>query len=128
MKNYYLPVGWSLIEGREIEQSAHNFGKPSKTGIFNELHILISSSDNSFVRDWKPLLARLGANVSYRSKGKLDKSLKAIDVAVIDEPNVAKSIVQSSYEKNVPVVNASWIIQSLINGTQVSYEPFQISA
>ena len=128
MKNYYLPVGWSLIEGREIEQSEHNFVESSNVGIFNELHILISSSDNNFVKDWKPLLARLGANVSYRSKGKLDKSLKAINVAVIDEPNVAKSIIQSSMEKNIPIVNASWIIQSLINGCRVSYEHFQISA
>merc|ERR1711894_563143 len=126
MKNYYLPVGWSVLEGREIEQSEHSFGETLKEGMFNQLHILISSTNISFVRDWKPLLARLGANVSSRSKGKLDKSLKAIDVAIVDEHNAVKSIIQSSVEKNVPIVNATWIIQSLINGCRVSYEPFQI--
>ena len=126
MKNYYLPVGWSVMEGREIEQSEHTFGETLKQGIFNELHILISSTDPSFVKDWKPLLARLGANVSSRTKGKLDKSLKAIDVAIVDEHNAVQSILQSSGEKNIPNVTATWIIQSLINGCRVSYEPFQI--
>ena len=125
MKNYYLPVGWSVIEDREIEQNEHNFeGYKLKDGIFCELHILISSTNSAFIADWKPLLARLGANVSCRSKGNLDKSLKAIDVVVVDANNVSKTIVQSASNKNISIVTATWIIQSLINGCAVPYENF----
>merc|ERR1711894_370389 len=100
MKNYYLPVGWSMTEDREIEQNEHNCGGKSKVGIFVGSHILISSLNSNYIGDWKPLLARLGATISCRSKGKLDKSLKAIDVVVVDERNTSKTIIQSAIDKN----------------------------
>ena len=124
IKNYYLPVGWSVIEEREIEQNEHTFGEKLNGGIFYKHHILISSTTSAFIADWKPLLARLGATVSSRRKGKLDKSLKAIDVVVIDENNASKTIVHSASEKDISIVTATWIIQSLINGYPVPYQNF----
>ena len=127
MKNYYLPVGWSMTEDREIEQNEHNCGGKSKVGIFVGSHILISSLNSNYIGDWKPLLARLGATISCRSKGKLDKSLKAIDVVVVDERNTSKTIIQSAIDKNIPIVTATWIIQSLINGSKIPCGNFLFS-
>ena len=124
MKNYYLPVGWSISEEREIEQSEHNSLEKLKGGIFEGIHILLSSSNNSFINDWKPLLARLGASISCRMKGKFDRSLKAVDVVVGDGSKTPTTIFQSANEKKIPVVTSVWIIQSLITGNRTPYDAF----
>ena len=58
------------------------------------MHVLISSMGSEFSDDWKPLLARLGANVSCRSKGKLDKTLRFVDVVLVNEEYNPKTIIK----------------------------------
>lgn len=121
LKNYLLPVGFSTIDSREVEQ--HEF--QNLRGLFSGLHILIASTSQNFATDWKPLLARLGASVSFRSRGKLDRGLKAVDVVVADS-HAPTSIIKDAKEKEVGVVTSEWIVQSLINGKQVGYHNFAV--
>ena len=69
-ESYLLPVGFSRIEARTIEQAERNVNlKSSKQDLFADLHLLLTSKRHEFGADWKPLLARLGASVSFRSQG-----------------------------------------------------------
>ena len=71
-ESYLLPVGYSKIEKRTIEQAERNVNlKTTKKDLFTDLHLLLTSKRHEFGADWKPLLARLGASVSFRSQGKI---------------------------------------------------------
>ena len=71
-ESYLLPVGYSKIEKRTIEQAERNVNlKNTKKDLFTDLHLLLTSKRHEFGADWKPLLARLGASVSFRSQGKI---------------------------------------------------------
>ena len=71
-ESYLLPVGYSKIENRTIEQAERNVNlKNTKKDLFTDLHLLLTSKRHEFGADWKPLLARLGASVSFRSQGKI---------------------------------------------------------
>ena len=116
-QNYALQVGFSSHLNRDIE---HLETKNDRRELFKGLHILIAASAKEFGEDWKPILTRTGASVSVRSKGKLDKSLKAVDV-IVGDSTPPFSIVKDAREKDMFVVSSKWIVQSLINGKVIPY-------
>ena len=63
-----LQVGFSSVENRDIE---HSEFKGDRRTLFKDLHFLIATTSKSFGDDWKPMLTRLGAAVSVRSKGRV---------------------------------------------------------
>ena len=84
MESYTLPVGYSQIEKRIIEQAerASNLKNATKKDLLTDLHLLLTSKRQDFCSDWKPLLARLGASVSFRSKGRTNASFIFIKISV----------------------------------------------
>ena len=77
----------------------------------------------------------MGASVSSRTQGGIDKTLGAIDVIIVDtdaRSAVAESakyppnIVKDAIFKNIPVVSALWVIQSIVNGTKLPTKNFTI--
>ena len=77
----------------------------------------------------------MGASVSSRSQGGIDKSLSTIDVVVVDtaaaendaNEAVVKSpinVVKDADSRHIPIVNALWIIQSVINGRRLPTNDF----
>ena len=78
----------------------------------------------------------MGASVSSRTQGGIDKTLGAIDVIIVDtdarSAAVAESakyppnIVKDAIFKNIPVVSALWVIQSIVNGTKLPTKDFTI--
>ena len=76
-ESYLLPVGYSQLEKRSIEQEerSSNLGKSE---LFTNLHLLLTSNRPEFGSDWKPILTRLGASVSFRSKGKVHRYMYSI--------------------------------------------------
>ena len=76
-------------------------------------------------QDWKPILLRIGASVSVRTQGKLDKSLKKIDV-IIGNSTPPSSIVKDAMEKDMFVVTSKWIVQCLINGEVIPHGEYLI--
>ena len=72
-------MGFSSHLNRDVEQLEM---KGNRRDLLKGLHILVATSDKEFGEDWKPILTRLGASVSVRTQGKLDKSLKKIDLIV----------------------------------------------
>ena len=67
----------------------------------------------------------MGASVSSRSQGCLDKTLPALDLIIADT-EAPPNILKDATKKNIPVVSALWIIQSIINGKRLSVEKFKI--
>ena len=76
-------------------------------------------------QDWKPILLRIGASVSVRTQGKLDRSLKKIDV-IIGNSTPPSTIVKDAREKDMFVVTSKWIVQCLINGEVIPYGDYLI--
>lgn len=65
--------------------------------------------------------ARMGASVSSRSQGCLDKTLSALDLIIADK-DAPPNIIKDAKKKNIPVVSAFWIMQSIINGKRLAFE------
>ena len=126
IESYFLPVGFSQVDKRMIEQSERSANLTrAKKGLFNNLHFLLTSTRLEFGNDWKPLLTRLGASVSFRSQGKLDRNLKLVNVIIADCPeNAPASVVDNAMEKAIPIVTTGWVIESLISGNRVPFEQF----
>ena len=117
-QNYALQIGFSKFLHRDIENlEAIKEGK-NRRELFKGLHMLIASTRKDFGEDWKPLLTRLGASVSVRTKGKLDRSLKAVSVVIADS-NPPSTIVKDAQDKNLFPVSTEWIVQCLINGQRL---------
>ena len=70
-------------------------------------------------------MLRTGASVSVRTQGKLDKSLKKIDV-IIGNSTPPSTIVKDAMDKNMFVVTSKWIVQCLINGEVIPYGDYLI--
>lgn len=121
-QNYMLQVGFSKTLNRDIE---HLDAKTDRRSLMKDLHILIASTKQAFGDDWKPVLTRIGASVSVRSKGKLDRSLKAVDLIIGDEAPPS-SIVKDAQDKNMFIVGTEWIVQCLINGRRLPYGDYVI--
>ena len=113
-------MGFSTVDNRDIE---HQEARGDRRNLFNGLHFLIATMNKSFAEEWKPLLTRLGAAVSVRSKGKIDRHLKDLDVVVGDEAPPA-SIVKDAREKDLFIVTTQWIVQCLINGQRLPHADF----
>ena len=81
-ESYLLPVGYSQLEKRSIEQEerSSNLGKSE---LFTNLHLLLTSNRPEFGSDWKPILTRLGASVSFRSKGKVPRFVDIVDIDIL---------------------------------------------
>ena len=61
----------------------------------------------------------------YISSGKLDRNIKAVNIVIADAPEHApSSIIDSAVDKAVPIVNAGWIIESLIQGNKAPFKQF----
>ena len=121
-QNYALQVGFSSHQNRDIE---HLEAKGNRRELFKGLHILIATSDKDFGEDWKPILLRIGASVSVRTQGKLDRSLKKIDV-IIGNSTPPSTIVKDAREKDMFVVTSKWVVQCLINGEVIPYGEYLI--
>lgn len=121
-QNYALQVGFSSHLNRDVE---HLETKGNRRELFKGLHVLIATSDKEFGEDWKPILTRIGASVSVRTQGKLDRSLKKIDV-IIGNSTPPSSIVKDARDKNMFLVTSKWIVESLINGEVIPYGDYLI--
>jgi hypothetical protein len=66
------------------------------------------------------LLTRLGAAVTIRSKGILDRSLKNVDI-IIGDTAPPSSIIKDAMDKDKYVVSTEWIVQCLINSRRVHH-------
>jgi len=58
-----------------------------------------------------------------RTKGKLDRTLKKVDV-IIGDSNPPASIVKDSRDKSMFIVTTEWIVQCLIDGQRLPYGDF----
>ncbi len=67
----------------------------------------------------------MGASVSSRSQGGLDKTLPALDLIVADT-DAPPNILKDAMKKNIPVVSALWIMQIIINGKRLAVQNFKI--
>jgi len=121
-QNYALQVGFSSHLNRDVEQLEM---KGNRRDLLKGLHILVATSDKEFGEDWKPILTRLGASVSVRTQGKLDKSLKKIDL-IVGNSTPPSSIVKDARDKDLFLVTSKWVVESLINGQVIPYGEYLI--
>ena len=56
-------------------------------------------------------------------KGKIDRSLKALDLIIGDEAPPA-ALVKDAREKDIFIVTSQWIVQCLIHGQRLPYGDF----
>ena len=104
MKNYALQVGFSALKNRDIEPHEH----PSNLrGLFADEHFVVASVDHSFTDDWKKLLTRLGAEVTVKNAGKLNR-LKKFTVIISEANSCPQSIKIDAQEKDKFLVNTKW--------------------
>lgn len=113
MRNYFLPVGKSKVPGRLRVVECHEIG--SLKTLMKEKNILITSKSFDFISDWKQLLTRLGADVCSRTKGRIDRMLRSVDIVVADSES-PETVIKDAVRKEIPIVSSKWIMQSLING------------
>lgn len=119
-QNYNLQVGFSKSLNCDIEQL-----KGNRRQLFKGLHVLIATTDKKFGDDWKPILTRMGASVTVRTKGKLDGKLKAVDY-VVGDSTPPSSIVKDATDKGLFIVNTEWVVQCLINGQRIQFGDYLI--
>lgn len=121
LRNYLLPIGFSAITKKEIEpHEVENLRQ-----LFNNLHILITSVHKTFATDWKPVLTRMGASVSTRCSGTLDRGLANLNLIVADS-EAPPTILKDARSKSIPLVSSLWIIQSIINGKKLPFDSFHL--
>ena len=67
----------------------------------------------------------MGASVSSRSQGGIDRTLGALDLVIADTESPS-NVVKDANLKSIPVVSALWIIQSIINGEALPTDKFLV--
>jgi len=126
---YLLPLGWSSVTGEVIEQDIERSQRRDNSEILKGTHVCILSEDSSkYGKDWGLLLQMMGAAFTLKEKGKLDKRKVKVLVVVHSHADQDNSVtIDDAKSKKIPIVSSKWVIQSLINGTNIPYENFPIS-
>ena len=120
-RDYSLPVGYSTILKRDVEQP--DIG--SLVQLLKDMSILLTSEERSFGQAWKCLLTRIGAaNVYCRTQGKIDGSIMQVDLIIADA-KAPMTILEDAKTKRIPMVTSKWIIQSMINGKKMRFSDFK---
>lgn len=116
INNYTLPIGYSNVADMEIEQHE----SPDQTSLLKGKNLVLTSTEENFLADWKPLLTRLGASVcSPTARGKISKGWKKIDLVIADG-NRPENVVSEAKKLGIVVVSTKWVIESLVKGEVVN--------
>lgn len=105
MENYALQVGFSTLKNRDIEP--HEVEGTNLRGLFKDEHFVVASTDYNFTDAWKKLLIRLGAEVTVKNAGKLNR-LKKFSVVISEAKTCPQTIKIDAQEKDKFLVNTQW--------------------
>ncbi|KAK8383584.1 hypothetical protein O3P69_015806 [Scylla paramamosain] len=126
-KMYLLPSG-EQESGEVCEQNLleEEGGFLMQRYLLAGQRIFLGSSDNSeFCPLWQPLLVSAGAKVRVRPRtGNLNRVLDKSMTLVVGDSSLPQDEEQRARQLGLPVVSTEWVIQSLIQGTQLSHESF----
>ncbi|XP_045106114.1 TP53-binding protein 1-like isoform X2 [Portunus trituberculatus] len=127
-KLYLLPSGeqesGEVCEQNLLEEEEGGF--LMRRYLLSGQRIFLGSSDNSeFCPLWQPLLDSAGAKVRVRPRtGNLNRVLDKSMTLVVGDSSLPQDEEQRARQLGLPVVSTEWVIQSLIQGTQLSHESF----
>lgn len=123
---FLLPAG-ELESGEVCEQDLleEDGGVLRRCLLAGQRIFLGSSGNHEFCPLWHPLLDSAGAKVRVRPRtGNLNRVLDKSMTLVVGDASLPEDEEQRARQLGLPVVSTEWVIQSLIQGTQLSHQSF----
>ena len=122
-KNYALQVGYSNVLQRDIEP--HEVSSVNLRELFKGDHFVVASTNADFTSAWKELLLRVGAEVTIKHGGKLNR-LKKFNAIITQSQNCPDTIRTDANERDKYLVSTAWILECLINGRKLTFNDYLI--